>query len=600
MRKVIYKFLLSAFALLAFTATHAQTIWDGTTNTDWYNTSDSVFTITSAEDLAGLAQLVNGGNDFRNKTIVLGADILLNDTAGWEGKITDASWDAAGVLTTPSIVSTGLNKWNPIGSQDNLFNGVFDGNNKTIAGMYIEDDMIDAGFFGGTGSASTIKNIEIEKSFVKAVLSTTWGDAPRVGGLIGYSESILVRNCDIDVLVSAHVTVAGAPYCGGLIGETSKDGDSPKITNCRAYGDVFAYSAHNSAVVGGLVGYLDVEVKNCGATGNIYASSDDTHYRTSQAGGLIGYISYTSVANSYALGDVVSKKGNARVGGLVGQLRGSSGKVVIDNSYSVGTVSYENEGDSVSLAGGSVGEIYSGELRNCYYNGDVNTDGGLGKGTPAEMPTSKTVTEMLSADFVELLITGRNKNWPWEHNAGINNGYPYQIPPSTDATLATLAVSEGTLSPAFSAGVTAYTVSVANSVEEITITATATDANAVVSGDTATHILTVGTNTFTVTVAAEDGETTKNYTITVTRADKVGLVDIKATDIKVYPNPVVDMLYIESPVAVQAVVVYDITGAIVLSQNNIGNSVDVSKLPQGVYVAKFVTSRGEVIRKIVK
>ena len=54
--------------------------WTGATDTTWYNTTDSAFTLTSAEDLAGLATIVNSGADtFANKKIYLDADIDLNN-----------------------------------------------------------------------------------------------------------------------------------------------------------------------------------------------------------------------------------------------------------------------------------------------------------------------------------------------------------------------------------------------------------------------------------------------------------------------------------------------------------------------------------------
>ncbi|PYE47770.1 S-layer family protein, partial [Paenibacillus barcinonensis] len=96
-----------------------------------------------------------------------------------------------------------------------------------------------------------------------------------------------------------------------------------------------------------------------------------------------------------------------------------------------------------------------------------------------------------------------------------------------DANLSGLALSSGTLSPAFSAGTTSYTANVANSVSSITITPTASDSNAMIkvngttveSGTTSGAItLNVGSNTITMSVTADDGVTTKTYTVTVTRA----------------------------------------------------------------------------------
>ena len=97
---------------------------------------------------------------------------------------------------------------------------------------------------------------------------------------------------------------------------------------------------------------------------------------------------------------------------------------------------------------------------------------------------------------------------------------------SSDANLSSLATSQGTLSPEFAAAKTAYTATVDNNVDSLTVTPTAADSNAtiavndsaVASGSPSEAIaLTIGLNIIKVVVTAEDG-TKKTYTITVTRA----------------------------------------------------------------------------------
>ena len=87
---------------------------------------------------------------------------------------------------------------------------------------------------------------------------------------------------------------------------------------------------------------------------------------------------------------------------------------------------------------------------------------------------------------------------------------------STDATLKSLSLSDGTLAPAFDPATTSYTASVGNGVGFVTITATPNDPKAIVTGNGAKP-LNVGNNSFTVTVTAENG-TPKKYKITSTRA----------------------------------------------------------------------------------
>ncbi len=56
----------------------STTRWDGAVDLSWYNGTDTEFTITTARQLAGVAELVNSNTtDFAGKTIRLGADISL-------------------------------------------------------------------------------------------------------------------------------------------------------------------------------------------------------------------------------------------------------------------------------------------------------------------------------------------------------------------------------------------------------------------------------------------------------------------------------------------------------------------------------------------
>lgn len=93
---------------------------------------------------------------------------------------------------------------------------------------------------------------------------------------------------------------------------------------------------------------------------------------------------------------------------------------------------------------------------------------------------------------------------------------------SAEAALSSLKISPGTLSPAFSPNVTSYTAQVGASVDKLAVSASAKDSKAkvLVSGDSG---LKVGANTVVCKVTAEDGQTTKSYTITV---NKLNTVDV--------------------------------------------------------------------------
>lgn len=88
---------------------------------------------------------------------------------------------------------------------------------------------------------------------------------------------------------------------------------------------------------------------------------------------------------------------------------------------------------------------------------------------------------------------------------------------SSEASLTSLKISPGGISPAFSPDVTSYTAGVGADVSKIAVSAERKDPKSklVVSGDSN---LQPGENKVVCKVTAEDGKTVKNYTITVTRA----------------------------------------------------------------------------------
>lgn len=103
---------------------------------------------------------------------------------------------------------------------------------------------------------------------------------------------------------------------------------------------------------------------------------------------------------------------------------------------------------------------------------------------------------------------------------------------SADANLSGLALSSGTLSPTFATGTTSYAASVANSVSSITITPTTSDVTATVKVDgsavnngmaSSAVRLNVGSNVIPIVVKAQDGTTSKSYTVTVVRSASIGV-----------------------------------------------------------------------------
>ena len=104
--------------------------------------------------------------------------------------------------------------------------------------------------------------------------------------------------------------------------------------------------------------------------------------------------------------------------------------------------------------------------------------------------------------------------------------------------------------------------------------------------------------------------TTNSYSFSVTEDVElvanfeynVGIENIEATTINIYPNPMKSELKIESgELRVENLAIYDIFGKVQKIENfEKGKAIDISHLPVGVYFVKISTEVGDVTRKVLK
>lgn len=309
------------FALVAFTGLQAQTIWDGTADTSWYNETSTEFEISTAEQLAGLAELVNNGTDFSGKTILLTADIVLNDTSDWE------NWEN----------SAPNNTWTPIGNSSNKFSDTFDGQGHTVSGVYINSENKYQGLFGH--NEGTIKNIGVTESYIKGEYS--------VGGVCGLNNTLrgTISNCYNSGSVSGNEEVGGV--CGGNYSGST-------ISNCYNSGPINGTGEYT--IAGGVCG------ENNGTISNSYNSG--TVIGNRYVGGVCGSDSYGTISNCYNTGTI---SGNLEVGGVCGWKTGT-----ISNCYNTGTINGDKN------VGGVCGFSGDGSISNCYNTGTINGDSYVG------------------------------------------------------------------------------------------------------------------------------------------------------------------------------------------------------------------------------
>ena len=306
--------LLCAVLTMAFAPLTAKAA--GTPDTSWYNSSAKSFPLTTADQLAGLARLVNGGNTFAGKTVNLGANISLSAYgAGYNGG----------------------KGWIPIGNNWNKsFRGIFDGKNHKITGLYVRN-ALDYDYTGLFGSVSDgmVKNLGIKDANVAGHLN--------VGGLVGNIAAGTMQSC----YVTGTVSYSGrdeepsgqSDTVGGIIGYAR---DNSKIENCYFIGTVYG-----NDITGGVVGsFYQSTVQNCCAAGLV--SSE--WYRGS-IGGVVGSFLGT-LQNCYATNWVSGTVEYA--GGVVG-----SGGGTIQNCYASGSVSGKR------YVGGVIGFLLGGAVQNC-------------------------------------------------------------------------------------------------------------------------------------------------------------------------------------------------------------------------------------------
>ena len=233
--------------------------------------SNGSYTVTSADGLMNVAELVNGGKTDINITLDKNIDLTGKD-------------------------------WTPIGTDyDKSYKGTFDGGGHTITGLTFTTNDKYAGLFGWLNKAGTVKNVVMEG--VQITSNQIYGGS--IGGVAGYSWGT-IENCSVSGSVS------GTVYVGGVVG-AQIDGS---ITGCSSSATV-----KGTVDVGGVAGQTNggATLTACYATGNVIIEIDPV--KNISGGGLVGMNGGNGVRACYATGNVTStgsSTGNVHIFGLLG------------------------------------------------------------------------------------------------------------------------------------------------------------------------------------------------------------------------------------------------------------------------------------------
>ena len=275
------------------------------------STKDTVYEISNAGQLYWFAGLVNGTLDGVEQNTLANAILTANITVN-ENLLDSLQYDTEGNVSNGSDFIT----WTPIadwmGNRTTQYSGTFDGNNKTVSGLYFNGDSTCIGLFGSSESDGNIKNVGVVDSYFKG--------NDHVGGVCGNNAGTITNcyNAGNLTAIESCATVGG--ICGYNNGGT--------VTNCYNTGTVTATGS--VASVGGVCGCSIAPISNCYNIGTVTATSSDA-----DISGICGYY-FGPIKNCYYLADTEDENGGKTTAqfasGEVAYLLSQGCTVVVDKS----------------------------------------------------------------------------------------------------------------------------------------------------------------------------------------------------------------------------------------------------------------------------
>jgi len=326
---------------------------------------DGSYTVTTADGLKNVAKLVNE-----------------------EGK-TDIN-----ITLDTDLTLTG--EWTPIGTESQPYTGTFNGKDKTITGLTVNQEGTNyVGLIGYLGSGGKVQNVVLE-----GVQITSDNSSGYAGGVAGDSWGT-IENCSVSGSVS------GTTFVGGVVG--SQWGGS--ITGCNS-------SATVKGVIfaGGIAGETNsgASLTGCYATGDVTVENDGTN--NSHAGGVVGYNGGGTLTACYATGSVTgSGSGTIYVGGVTGS-----------NNLGILTACYHAKGDvsgPTGTTGGVAGRNFKGSMSGggiitaCYWGGN-GQEQGIGEDQVGTGGTTQVTDGLWQNALAHMNAALSGKGWQYELKDG--------------------------------------------------------------------------------------------------------------------------------------------------------------------------------------
>lgn len=380
--RVVAKVTRSDEALLAMSNTvQTHSHFDG-----GEGTSSSPYRIAVARHLNNIGRLwERHGGDLRTRSFSQTADIVLADPWG---------------VSLPG--DTGRNM-EIISTNNNTFDGSYDGGNFRISNLYISSANVLVAPFAQIGKSGTVKNLRVEVRRIQGDASST----TNVGGIAALSQG-LIENCHVSGIDANSViycpnnagrgntaTVYNG-FCGGIAGAVDNGtdaGGNSTITHCSnsclivgltTTGGIVG-GTHNAMNAGKItVSYCFNSGDVCGGfpgadmtlAGNITIASDISNQTViGSAGGIFGRVDYNGALGNYTI-DRCFNSGTVTSDNILGGIGGKIQRAVVDNCYNVGKISQtRNAANSNVATGGLCGHINPAItgvfIRNSYNAGTV-------------------------------------------------------------------------------------------------------------------------------------------------------------------------------------------------------------------------------------
>ena len=317
------------------------------------------YTVTTADGLMNVAELVNGGKTDINITL-------------------DTDLDLTG------------KEWTPIGNYEKQYTGTFNGGGHTITGLTVTGSDQYVGLFGHIGSGGTVKDVTLEEVKIESN-----NDMSAVGGVAGRSYGTL-ENCSVSGSVS------GSGIAGGVVGYQS----GGFLTGCSS-----SVTVNAGGVAGGVAGLTDsgATLTACYATGDVTLESINSGGNF--VGGVVGSNTSCTLKACYAWGSVTgSGSGTIYVGGVTG----TNDEGTLTACYHAnGTVSGP-AGTTGGVAGRNYKFFNDPVITACYWGSNPDTGIGYNEGGSTTIETTK-VTDGDWLDAVAQMNTALNESgWQYE------------------------------------------------------------------------------------------------------------------------------------------------------------------------------------------